>query len=386
MELAFIFGLVLLAAVLLSETTRVSMLSIATLTLALGFALGEGGLHLGGHQLNEEPLLRGLAELALFTLLFTDGARLQLHQLRRHWALPARALLIGLPLTLALAALLAHVVVGLSWLQSFLVAAALCPTDPVFASDLVENEDVPTPLRRLLAIESGLNDGLAVPFVVIFLALLGSGQFSAGDLALDVFGATALGIAIPWLAGRLHRLPIFDIACKHEPLYGFALGMILLTACSLLGLHPFLAAFAGGITMRAVSPDLRHEFHEFGRILGELLKLASVFVFGLLLSRELVDRTDWTSFVFAALVLLLVRPLAFWICLAGSQLDPKERLAAAWFGPRGFASVLFALWIFHSGIEDAGRLCALVAVVSALSMLAHTGTDTYVARWFGRSL
>lgn len=381
MGLAFVFSLGLLAAVLLSESARVRMLSVATLFLALGFALGEGGLQLGGTELAEQPLLTGLAEVALFTLLFTDGARLELRHLRRHWRLPARALAVGFPLTLALAALLARTLVGLSWIQSLLVAAALCPTEPVFAEELVLREGVPEPLRRLLTIESGLNDGLAVPLVLIFLAMLGSGDFTAAQLLLQGLGSALLGVTVPLLVGLLHRGTGFEISDRHEPLYGFALGMLLLTGCLLLGWPPYVAAFVGGVTMRAITPDRREDFHDFGVLLGEVLKLASVFIFGLLLSRDFVDHASLWSLLFGVLVLVVVRPLAFWLCLLGSGLDWRQRLAAAWFGPRGFASLLFALWIFRSGVREAGQLCALVAVVVALSMLAHTATDRLAGRW-----
>jgi sodium/hydrogen antiporter len=119
----------------------------------------------------EDPLTIRLAELALFAVLFTDGMRVGVRDLAYAWRLPGRALILGLPMTLLLTAVLAHFVAGLPWAASFLVGAVLSPTDPVFASALVGREEVPLRLRRLLNVESGVNDGLALPIVVILLAV-----------------------------------------------------------------------------------------------------------------------------------------------------------------------------------------------------------------------
>ena len=163
------FAVVLLIGVLISERASRTIISTAVLFLLAGFVLGEGVLGVldirSGH-----PLVETLAELALFSVLFTDGMRVGLPQLRSAWQLPGRALLLGLPLTLAATAVLAHYVVGLPWLESFLLGAVLAPTDPVFASAIVGREEVPGRLRHLLNVESGVNDGLALPIVLVLLA------------------------------------------------------------------------------------------------------------------------------------------------------------------------------------------------------------------------
>ena len=150
-----------------------------------------------------------LAELALFSVLFTDGMRVGVKDLASAWRLPGRALLLGLPLTLAGTALLAHWVAGLPWAESFLLGAVLSPTDPVFAAAIVGREEVPARLRQLLNVESGLNDGLALPVVLAMLAVAGKAEVHLGAGAAEVALGVVLGIVIPWAAVRLERMRFF---------------------------------------------------------------------------------------------------------------------------------------------------------------------------------
>ena len=147
------------------------MLSTAVLFLAGGFAIGEGGFHLLRLHPGDPPMVV-LADLALFSVLFTDGMRIGIKDLASARHLPGRALLLGMPLTLLATAALAHYIAGLAWLESLLVGAVLSPTDPVFAAAIVGREGIPWRLRHLLRVESGLNDGLALPLVLVLLAHL----------------------------------------------------------------------------------------------------------------------------------------------------------------------------------------------------------------------
>ncbi len=166
----------------------------------------------------EDPLTIRLAELALFAVLFTDGMRVGVRDLTYAWRLPGRALLLGLPLTLLLTAALAHFVAGLPWLASFLVGAVLSPTDPVFASALVGREEVPLRLRRLLNVESGVNDGLALPIVVVLLAVASRQEVEAVTIAEELAFGVVIGVVVPWIALRLERTRLFDLAESYEPL------------------------------------------------------------------------------------------------------------------------------------------------------------------------
>jgi NhaP-type Na+/H+ or K+/H+ antiporter len=316
--------------------------------------------------------------------LFTDGMRVGVRDLTSAWQLPGRALLLGLPLTLLGTALLAHFIIGLPWPEAFLVGAVLSPTDPVFAAALVGREEVPFRLRYLLNVESGFNDGLALPVVLIMLDVLGAAKVGVGT-ALELILGVGLGVIVPWGAIRLEQLRFFSVAASYGPLYAFAVGLLVLSLAFLTHANEFLAAFSAGVTVVTLSTDLRDQFHQFGELITELLKLASLLVFGALISPQFLGEIPLTGYVFALVALVAVRPVALGLALFGSHLNWHEWVAAAWFGPKGFASVVFGLLILQTGVAGGEQLFHLVALVIAGSIIAHSSTDVLVARWFRRT-
>lgn len=143
----------------------------------------------------------------------------------------------------------------------------------------------------------------------------------------------------------------------------------------------FLAAFSAGITVATVSPEVRDAFHEFGEIIAELFKLSALLVFGALISLVFLGEIPISGYVFALVALVLVRPVALAVALAGSDISLPEWIAAAWFGPKGFASVVYGLLILNSGLVLGNELFHLTALVIAASILARSSTDVVVARW-----
>jgi signal transduction histidine kinase len=241
------FAVVLLAAVLVSALAHRTILSTAALFLVAGFIIGEGTtgvLHLHA----DSPIVAQLAELALFAVLFTDGMRVGWADLRSAWRLPGRALGFGLPLTLLVTAVLAHYVAGLGWAEALLIGAILAPTDPVFAAALVGNDKVPARLRHLLNVESGVNDGLALPFVVVLLAIAaGSDDLHLGELATELAVGLAIGVLVPLAAIALERTRFFAASAAYVPLNGVAIGLLVLA----LGLA------AGVVIARQIAGPLR---------------------------------------------------------------------------------------------------------------------------------
>lgn len=381
MTLVLVFAGTLLAAVLLSGLAERTVLSTAVLFLLVGFLAGGGVLDVLALQ-PENPLVLRLAELALFGVLFTDGMRLGARDLASAWRLPGRALLLGLPLTLLITALLAHFVVGLPWVASFLIGAVLSPTDPVFASALVGREEVPYRLRNLLNVESGINDGLALPVVVILLAVASRSEVGWGTILGELALGVAIGVVVPYVTLRLERTRLFDLAESYEPLYAFAVGLLVLALASVTHANLFLAAFSAGVATVTVSPRFKEAFHEFGELLTELLKLAAILVFGALISPAFLGEISVGGYAFALLALLIARPLALLLSFLGSSIDRREWAAAAWFGPKGFASVVYGLLVLESGVALSDEMFHLVAVVVAGSILLHSSTDVVVARRF----
>jgi NhaP-type Na+/H+ or K+/H+ antiporter len=378
------FAVTLLVAVLVSGLAHRTVLSTAVIFLAAGFAVGEGALNLVLLQ-PRAPLVTTLADLALFSVLFTDGMRVGVRDLTSAWNLPGRALLLGMPLALVLMALAGHFVVGLPWTESFLLSAVLSPTDPVFAAAIVGREDVPYRLRHLLNVESGLNDGLALPLVVVLLAAVEHGELDVGEVLVRLALGVALGVIVPWAAIQLERSRFFAASTAYEPLNAFAIGLVVLAVASLTGVNAFLAAFSAGVTIASMSPAIRDAFHRFGELITELLKLAALMVFGIAIAPTVFAELPLTSWAFVALALLAVRPVAVGLALLGSGISTLERIAAAWFGPKGFASVVYGLLILRSHVPRSEHLFELVAVVVTVSIAAHSSTDVVVARWFRKA-
>ncbi|MGN9913407.1 cation:proton antiporter [Phytohabitans sp. LJ34] len=376
------FALVLLAAVLLSSLAHRTILSTAVLFLVAGFALGPDTL--GVLDLRaDSPIVATLAELALFAVLFTDGMRVGWADLRTAWRLPGRALGWGLPLTLLITALLAHYIAGLDWPEALLIGAVLAPTDPVFAAALVGNDKVPARLRHLLNVESGVNDGLALPFVVLFLAIAaGSEDLHLGELGLELAVGVVIGVGVPWLALRLEKTRFFAASTAYEPLNAVAIGLLVLALGTVTHGNLFLAAFTAGITVATFGPRQREAFEHFGELMAELFKLAALLVFGALISIQFLGEISWTGWVFAIAAIVVARPVALGVSFLRSGLSRTEQFAAMWFGPKGFASVVYGLLVLESGITAGDEVFHLVALTIVLSVVAHSSTDILVARTF----
>jgi sodium/hydrogen antiporter len=381
-SLLLAFAAVLLVAVLLSSLAHRTILSTAVLFLLAGFVLGDGVT--GAVSLTPgDPVVAELAELALFAVLFTDGMRVGWGDLRSAWRLPGRALGWGMPLTLAVTALLAHYLLGLGWPEALLIGALLAPTDPVFAAALVGNDRVPPRLRHLLNVESGVNDGLALPVVVVFLAIAAdSSDLHLGELGLELVIGVAIGVLVPWLAILLERTRFLSASAHYEPLNAIAIGLLVLALGKATHGNLFLAAFAAGITVATFGARQRESFEQFGELIAEIFKLAALLVFGALITPGLLGEIGWRGWTFAVLALVAARPLAIWVAFLRSRLPAREQLAVMWFGPKGFASVIYALLVLESGIPAAEQIFHLAAVTIVVSILAHSSTDIVVARWF----
>jgi sodium/hydrogen antiporter len=375
------FSSVLVLAVLLSALAQRSVLSSAVLFLVAGFLFGPGVWGLVSVDADDEVIAR-FAELALFSILFTDGMHLTVERLREIWQLPGRALLIGLPLTLVAVAVLARLLTGVSWPAAWLIGAALSSTDPVLAAAFIGAKQVPSRVRELLNVESGLNDGLALPVVIGLLSVNGSANASLWSAVGDAFLGVVIGIGVAWGAMGLNRTRVFGVSEGYAPIGAFAVGLLVLALTSLVHANEFLAAFAAGVTVSTCAPRARDAFKPLGEPISEVLKLAALLLFAALISPAFLATLGPAEYGFAVLVLLVARPVAIFVSLIGTELSWRETLAVGWFGPRGFASVFFGFLILSSGIRDADHIFHLLALVVTASIIAHSSTDVLVARLF----
>lgn len=385
MTLLLVFAAVLLVAVLVSDLAQRSVLSTAVLFLVAGFVLGPGVGGVLPAAGADQDLVLHLAELALFAVLLTDGTRLGARQLASAWRLPGRALLLGMPLVFLLTTLAGWGIAGLGLAEAALLGAVLAPTDPVFASAIVGREEVPARLRHLLNVESGINDGLALPVVLVLLEVLGGQNTTVAFLASELAGGVAIGVGVAFLAVRLEGSRWLAAEGRHRVLLVVAVGLLVFALCRTFHANLFLGAFTAGVTLATVSPGLTASFHDLGEMLAELLKLLALLVFGASISPGFIAEIPWTGWVFALVVLLAVRPLALQVALARSVLTRPERLVAGWFGPKGFASVVFGLIVVESDVAAADEVFHLTALVIVASMIAHSSTDVAVATWFARA-
>jgi NhaP-type Na+/H+ or K+/H+ antiporter len=190
--------------------------------------------------------------------------RIGVHDLVRAWRLPGRALLFGMPLTLGPTAVLARWTIGLPWVECFLVGAVLSPTDPVLASALVGNEAVPGRLRHLLTVESGVNDGLALPFVLVFMAAASRAPAPVSPILGELALGLAIGTVVPALVVALDRLTPLAAAPEADALGAIAVGLLVFATARALHGNVFLAAFAGGVAMASLSERLVRAYDQVG--------------------------------------------------------------------------------------------------------------------------
>ncbi|MCP3757228.1 sodium:proton antiporter [Streptomyces sp. TBY4] len=385
MVLVAVFGVALLIVVLLSGLAARTVLSTSLLFLLGGALVSDGFLGLI-HITADSGIVAVTADLALFSVLFTDGMHVTFTKLRQNWKNPARALGLGMPLAMVGMAVITHYLVGLDWTTSFLVGAVLAPTDPVFASAIVGRKEVPAKLRQLLNVESGINDGLALPVVLILIAAAGptSGMADASvaTIALELGLGLVFGVALPLAVAALVRLRLLGAEPKLQPLLPLATGIILYAACHLTHANPYLAAFSAGAVLAAVSPEAKVVFAPLGEALAELAKFAALLVFGALLTPQLFGGLSVGGYVAVVLAIVLIRPASLLLSLMGSRIERREKLVAAWFGPKGFASVVYGLLVLQAGIPQGEAAYILIAVCIAFSIIAHSSTDVPIARLF----
>jgi sodium/hydrogen antiporter len=385
-EALLLFGGLLAVVAALSGVMKGTVLSASVLSVALGIGLALAGVV--DVDATDKAIVE-LVELALILTLFSDGMFVERELLRRHWSPVARALVIAMPITMGLLALAAKLLFpDLDWAEAFLLAAVLSPTDPVVTSAVVTSKLVPRSVRHTLNLESGLNDGLALPFVLFFLVLAtpggDAGTEAAKLLGEAAFGA-ALGVALGMLGGRLHRhLPGGGITARYEGIYavGFALFAFGL-AESTIG-NGLIAAFVCGIAMAASEREVPEGFAEFAENASAILQVLTFFVFGGLIVATGFDHSIPPLVLFVLFALLIARPAAVLISFIRTRIPQSEKLFMAWFGPKGVASMLFALFVLKSGVERGELIFDIAAVAIICSIVAHGLTDTVGAQWLAR--
>lgn len=388
-ETLLILGAVLAIAAALSGWAHGTVLSISVLALAAGVGLAAADVV---SLSPEEEGIIVLVEVALLLTLFADGLHVEEELLREHWRPPARALFVAMPVTLVLLALGARLLFGdeLDWADAFLVAAVLVPTDPVITSAIVTSRKVPRVVRHTLNLESGLNDGLALPFVLLFLLLVTAeeGVDVGTEVAIlageSVLGAV-IGAAIGFFGGRiLGLLPGGGIRPKYEGIYALALAFGAFGLAEILHGNGLIAAFIAGLILAVTRHEIPAAFTTFNESLGAILQVMVFLALGVVIVTTGWSGKTWALVVFILFAIVVARPAAVWISFIGVKISRSEKLFISWFGPKGVASILFALFVLDSTAADRTIVFEIAVFTVLTSILLHGLTDTIGADWMAR--
>jgi NhaP-type Na+/H+ or K+/H+ antiporter len=386
-----IFGALLVGGALVSGLAHRSFLSLAAVFVVAGFALGHGGLDVL-HLDPRSGFVADLAIVALIVILFRDGLEVEAEMLQREWRLPLRKLVLAMPLTAGIVAVAAAAFTDLGWTECFLLGALLSPTDPVLSSSVVTNPRVPRIVRHSLNLESGMNDGLALPAVLAFMAVLvGAGpdgepfvwwQFVLQDVAVGL----VTGLVVAFAAARLMPRAEAGIPDHQKSLY--ALGTAFAAYGLAVGVPPagngLIAVFVCAIALGIQRPDLRETFEARADDIVEIVKLGVFVVFGSLLTLDGLFGDGWAAVGIVAVTLLVARTAAIWLALAGTGLDARLKGFMAWFGPKGVATMTFSLLVLSAGFPGAERIFDLAALCVFASVIVHGLTDTPGSEWLAR--
>jgi len=364
----------------------------------IGVLLGPYGSGLIPIKPGDEAV-RTLTELTLALLLFADASTIEFGRLRHDAHLPSRLLGIGLPMTIAVGALAAFVLFpAQGWGFALLLAAILAPTDAALGLPIFTNPNVPVRIRRALNVESGLNDGLATPFVSLFIALAVAEEGatpSSGWLVsalTQIAVALIVGVVVGVVGGKLLEVAHQRKWTSGAPLQ-FAVLALALTAylgSGALGGNGFVAAFIAGIAFGAITRARLAESADYTETTGTLLSLLVWMIFGaVFVVPAALMAFDWRVVGYAVLSLTLIRMLPVALSLLGLRFRRDTVGLMGWFGPRGLASVIFGILAFDSltaASKETGLLASAVAWTILLSVLAHGLSAQPLAAWYARRL
>jgi NhaP-type Na+/H+ or K+/H+ antiporter len=391
-QILLVLAIVILAYSLFSALVPRTILTAPMLFVAAGVVLGD--LAAVSIETDAGVLLEVIAELTLVLLLFTDASRIDVRSLRRELGFPIRLLGIGLPMTILLGTLVGKwLFPAFSWWEAALLSSILAPTDAALGQAVVSSPLVPSRIRQALNVESGLNDGIAVPFVMLFASLAAIHPEAASGSHWLVFWLKQVmlgplaGVVVGQIGGRLIEAAADRgwVTESFMKLSGIAFAILAWAGAGAIGGNGFIAAFVCGMTIGVSTMVVKSSIQEFGETEGQMLSLAAFLLFGAtLVLPTLRDATaiDWG---YAVLSLTLIRMLPVAIALAGSRVNTSTVAFLGWFGPRGLASLIFALLVVREHEFPHERQLLTIAMLTAtLSIVLHGASAVPGAKWYAR--
>jgi len=382
-----IIGIVIVVSALLSGLIDRSGLPQVAVFICIGAALGPFGLGVFDMTL-DSPVLRVVATLSLTLVLFTDAVTLNVSEVRREAALAFRMLGPGTILCAALTALAAWWLLGTSPALSAILGAALASTDPVLLRGLLRRRDISSQTRQALKLESGLNDAVLLPIVVVAIALTGHHEEAGRSFARLGFGLFILGPGAGIAIGLI-GVAALDLIRKrlgvrrdYESLYSLGIAFTAFAAAEAVHGSGFLAAFAAGLTIAALDVELCDCFIEYGGVTAEMLLLFTFVILGSSLIWTGFSGLDGRTLIFAAFAILIRVPV-YLVSLLGSNVDRRGRMLIAWYGPSGLSSLLLVLLAVFAGLPGSDRIFAISSLIVLISVVLHGASPMLLARLTG---
>lgn len=363
---------------LVSGRLRDTIITAPLIFILFGLLAGAGGTGVA-HIDPGHGMIHFIAECTLILVLFVDAARIDLGDVRRDHNLPKRMLVIGLPLTMLGGALMAlWLFPAFSLWEAALLAALLAPTDAALGQSVVSARAVPTRIRQAINIESGLNDGIALPAVLLFASFASAMQGSAGEWLQFGLLQLVLGPLVGIIAGVIGAVALDRAITRgwmgdsYQGIAILALAVLIYVAAELVGGNGFIAVFIGGMVF---GNRLKHActfLFEFMETEGQLLMLITFLIFGAVMLPHALEHAGIEHLVYALLSLTVIRMLPVLLSLIGSGVRLPTQLFLGWFGPRGLASVLFLLLILDEfKLPQRDEIFTVTVLTVALSALLH---------------
>ncbi|CAM2010786.1 cation:proton antiporter [Acanthopleuribacter pedis] len=391
----FAVALFILAFGSISRRIETTMVTPPMLFVLFGLLLGGDGFDLV-HLAKDNHLIHLLAELTLVLVLFTDASRIDLKGLRRDHNIPVRMLLVGLPLCMLLGALAAMPLFPhLGFWSAMVLAIVLAPTDAALGQAVVSSDRIPIRIRQALNVESGLNDGFALPVLLFFICLAAHMEGTNGQDYLLIaaqqllFGALA-GILVGrlggWVVNKTHTAGWMSHSFVELSALGLALAAF--AGSELIGGNGFIGAFCAGVVVGNTLPSRCGEaLIEFGETEGQFFTLLTFLFFAALMVPPALQHADWRVWVYALLSLTLVRLIPVAISLLGMKLKMRTTLFLGWFGPRGIASIIYGLLLLEE-LELAHReeVFNIAMIVVLLSVFLHGLTAWPCVQWYAKHI
>ena len=388
--LIFIYGL-------FSKVSDISPITSPMVFVFMGIIFGPLVFNVFNLEVKCE-LIHILTEITLILILFVDASTINLKKLKEDSAIPRNLLVFGLPLTMILGSVVGYIIFpDINIWLIILMALILSPTDAALGQAVVKSKNVPEKIRRWISVESGLNDGIALPLVFACIAIITADATTSSEnhwflflLQQIIFGAI-IGSFIGWIGGYLvDKCSSYNwMNSTFQRLVSFSLALLCFSLAELVHGNGFIAAFCGGLLLGVSTKDIKikERIQEFGEAEGQQLILFVFLIFSMVMVPIAIEFWDINSFIYAILSLTIIRMLPVAISLFGKGIDFHTILFVGWFGPRGIASVLYLLLVVKTlGIEGYEYILSTIVLTILISVFAHGITAVPLSRFYNKQI